>query len=51
MYCIFSCNPIYVLKFVVHKINYEMVKSEMVKLIRREKADVTNADVVVCWML
>jgi hypothetical protein len=34
------------LKFIVHKINFEIVKSEMVVLIRRE-----NADVAVNYML
>jgi hypothetical protein len=32
MYYIFSCNPIYVLKFIVHKINSEIVKFGMVVL-------------------
>jgi hypothetical protein len=36
MYCISSCNPIYFLKFVVHKINLEIVKSGMLMLIERE---------------
>jgi hypothetical protein len=34
------------LKFVIHKINSKMVKSEMVVLTEREKVDV-----VVNWML
>jgi hypothetical protein len=43
------CNRIqlvYFLKFVVHKINSKIVKSEMVVLTRREKADVAMG-----WML
>jgi hypothetical protein len=40
----FLCN--YFLKFIVNKMNFEMVKSEMVELIEREKPDVTDADVV-----
>jgi hypothetical protein len=39
------------LKFIVHEINSEMVKSEMVVLIRRAKTDVTDADVIVDWVL
>jgi hypothetical protein len=35
------------LKFIVHKI----VKSKMVKLTGREKTDMTNANVVVRWIL
>jgi hypothetical protein len=31
--------------------NFEIVKSRMVKLTRREKVDVPHADVVVGWML
>jgi hypothetical protein len=45
----FLCN--YFLKFVAHKINFEMVKSGMVKLTGRENADMANADVRVGWML
>jgi hypothetical protein len=40
MYCISSCNTIYFLKFVVHKMNSEMVKFKIVKLTKREKTDV-----------
>jgi hypothetical protein len=40
MYCISSYNQIYFLKFIVHKINSEMVESGMVKQTGREKADV-----------
>jgi hypothetical protein len=43
----FSCNLIYFLKFVVHKINSKIVKSVMVVLTSREKTDVTDADVAV----
>jgi hypothetical protein len=50
----FLCN--YFLKFVAHKINFEMVKSGMVVLTEKEKTDVTDADVSVeldiisyCW--
>jgi hypothetical protein len=39
------------LKFVVHEINSEMVKSVIVVLTEREKSDVTDTNVVVCWML
>jgi hypothetical protein len=51
MYCIFSFNVICFLKFIVHKINYEIIKSEIVKLTRRENADVTDADMIVGWMV
>jgi hypothetical protein len=40
MYCIFSCNIIYFLKFVIYKINSKMFKSGMVKLAGRENSDV-----------
>jgi hypothetical protein len=39
------------LKFVVHKLNSEMVKSGMVVLTVRGKLDVTDADVTVGWKL
>jgi hypothetical protein len=39
------------LKFIVHKMNFKIVKYGMVVLTRREKADVTNTDVFVGWML
>jgi hypothetical protein len=39
------------LKFVVHELNSEMVKSGIVMLTEREKTDVTDADVVVGWKL
>jgi hypothetical protein len=41
----------YFLKFVVHELNSEMVKSGMVVLTGREKADVADADVLVGWKL
>jgi hypothetical protein len=37
----------YFIKFIVHEKNFEMVKSKMVVLTRREKTDVTDADVAV----
>jgi hypothetical protein len=40
MYCIFSCNIIYFLKFIIYKINSKMFKSGMVKLTGRENSDV-----------
>jgi hypothetical protein len=49
MYRCKICNPIKLvrfLKFVVHEMNSEMVKSRMVVLIRREKDDVAMG-----WML
>jgi hypothetical protein len=49
MYFKFLCNCF--LKFVVYKINSEIVKSEMVVLTGREKADVVDVDVTVGWML
>jgi hypothetical protein len=54
MYHFKICNRIKLvcfLKFIVHKMNSEMVKSRMLVLIRREKTDVTDADVVVGWIL
>jgi hypothetical protein len=36
------------LKFVVHEINFEIVKSEMMMLTVKEKTDVHDADVTVC---
>ncbi len=41
----FLCN--YFLKFIAHKINSKIIKSEMVMLTRREKTDMTDADVSV----
>jgi hypothetical protein len=37
----------YFLKFVVHELNSEIVKSEMVVLTKKEKTDVADTDVVV----
>jgi hypothetical protein len=54
MYCFKICNRIKlvcVLKFVVYKINFEMVKSEIMVLIRREKTDMNDVDVPVRWMM
>jgi cation transport regulator ChaC len=39
------------LKFIVYELNSEMVKSGMVLLTEREKADITNADVTANWKL
>jgi hypothetical protein len=41
----------YFLKFIIHKMNYKIVKSEIMVLTRKEKTDVTDADVVMNWML
>jgi hypothetical protein len=35
----------YFLKYIVHELNYEMVKSKMMVLAGRENTDITNADV------
>jgi hypothetical protein len=43
MYFKFLYN--YFLKFIVHEINFEIVKSGMVVLTERKKTDVTDADV------
>jgi hypothetical protein len=51
MYRFKICNQIKLvcfLKFVIQEMNFEMVKSEIVMLIRRENVD---TDVVVDWML
>jgi hypothetical protein len=37
----------YFLKFVVHELNSEIVKSKMVVLTEKEKTDVADTDVVV----
>jgi hypothetical protein len=37
----------YSLKFVIHKLNFEMVKSKMVVLIERENVDMTDADMII----
>jgi hypothetical protein len=39
------------LKFVVHELNSEIVKSGMVVLTGREKTNVTDADMAVGWKL
>jgi hypothetical protein len=46
---IFLCN--YFLKFVIHKMNSKIVKSEIVMLTGREKADMANTDVAMDWIL
>jgi hypothetical protein len=38
---------VFFLKFIVHKINSEIIKFRMVLLTRRENADVINADMTV----
>jgi hypothetical protein len=50
MYHILNFYAIIFLKFVVHEINFEIV-SGIVVLTEREKADVTDADMVMGWML
>jgi hypothetical protein len=37
----------YFLKFVIHKINFEIVKFKMILLTEKEKTDVVNADMTV----
>jgi hypothetical protein len=39
------------LKFIVHELNSEIVKSGMVVLTGREKTNVTDTDMVVDWKL
>ena len=39
------------LKFIVHELNSEMVKSGMVLLTGRERVDVADADVAMGWKL
>jgi hypothetical protein len=54
MYCSKNLNRIKLdcfLKFVVHELNSEMVKSRMMVLTGREKANVADADVAVGWKL
>jgi hypothetical protein len=49
MYCSKILNLIkldYFLKFIVHELNYEMVKSEMMMLTDKEKIDVADTDVI-----
>jgi hypothetical protein len=48
MYRFKICNQIKLvcfIKFIVHKINSKMIKSEMVVLSERENVDVTDIDV------
>jgi hypothetical protein len=45
MYCTFIFYVICFLKFIIHTTNFEMVKSEIVKLTSREKTDVSNANI------
>jgi hypothetical protein len=49
LYFEFICDviSIYFLKFIVHKMNSEMVKFRMVMMTGREKADVADADMTV----
>jgi hypothetical protein len=51
MYHILNFYTIVFFKFIVNKINFTMVKSKIVVLIKREKTDVNNADVIVDWIL
>jgi hypothetical protein len=37
----------YFFKFIIHKMNSEMIKSKIVMLAGREKTDVTDADMIV----
>jgi hypothetical protein len=37
----------YFLKFIVHKLNFEIVRSKMMLLTKREKIDMTDTDIVV----
>jgi hypothetical protein len=39
------------LKFISDAKKFEIIKCEMVKMNRREKADEANADMAVDWML
>jgi preprotein translocase subunit Sec63 len=39
------------LKFVVHELNFKMVKSKMMVLTGREKTNVADIDVTVSWKL
>jgi hypothetical protein len=51
MYCILIFYIIIFLNFIAQKINFKMVKYEMVVLTERKKIDVADADVTVDWML
>jgi hypothetical protein len=46
-----STSLICYLKFIIHEINFKIVKSGIVVLIGREKIDLADADVAVHWML
>jgi hypothetical protein len=39
------------IKFIVHKMNYEMIKSIMILLTGREKSDMTDAGITVSYRL
>jgi hypothetical protein len=50
MDCFKICNQIqliYFIKFVVHKMNSEMIKSVIVILIEKENVDVTNTNIAI----
>jgi hypothetical protein len=50
MYLLKNCNRIKLvcfIKFIIYKINSEMIKFRMMMLIKREKTDVTDANVTV----
>jgi hypothetical protein len=47
MYYIFNFNIICFLRFVIHKINSEMLNSRIMKLTGREKTDVNDDNVIV----
>jgi hypothetical protein len=49
MYYILIFMQLFFLKFVVHKINFKIIKSEMMVLTERENTDMTDIDVD--WML
>jgi hypothetical protein len=51
MYHILNLYTVVFFKFVVHKMDSKMIKSRMVVLTGREKADVADADVAVTWVL
>jgi hypothetical protein len=43
----FNFYAICLLKFIVHRMNFEIVKFGIVKLTQKEKVDVVNVDVTV----
>jgi hypothetical protein len=49
MYHILIFMQLFFLKFVVHEINFEIIKSEMMVLTERENTDMTDIDVD--WIL